>query len=154
RAVRWLQAIGRRPRARHVRTRRIPAGQIDRAMSFINVQGRRLEYERIPGDPVIVFLHEGLGSVAMWKDFPARCAQAAGCGALTYSRYGYGQSDPLERPRPVDYMHDEALKSLPELLGKLEIERPIVLGHSDGASIALIYAGTHDPRGVIVMAPH
>lgn len=104
----------------------------------------------------MVFLHEGLGSLAMWKDFPTACARAAGCRALVYSRYGYGQSDVLHSPRGVDFMHDEALKSLPELLDKLEIERPILFGHSDGASIALIYAGGTDRplRGLILMAPH
>jgi len=123
----------------------------------ITVQGRRLEYEfDRTGAPVMVFLHEGLGSVAMWKDFPRRCAGNAGCDALVYSRYGYGQSDPLEEPRRVDYMHHEALKTLPELLDRLKIERPILLGHSDGASIALIYAGgaQQEVGGVIAMAPH
>src|SRR5277367_644072 len=103
-------------------------------MSFLMVQGHRLEYEIAgqTGAPMLVFLHEGLGSLAMWKDFPARCAQAAGCGRLVYSRYGYGNSDPLAESRRADFMHDEALKTLPELLEKLEIERPILFGHSDG----------------------
>ena len=124
---------------------------------FIVIQGRRLEYEfRRTGAPVMVFLHEGLGSIATWKDFPQRCAKNAGCDALVYSRHGYGWSDPLEEPRRVDYMHDEALKTLPELLDRLEIERPILLGHSDGASIALIHAGAAQRAigGVIAMAPH
>lgn len=104
----------------------------------------------------MVFLHEGLGSVAMWKDFPRRCAQAAGCDALVYSRYGYGCSDPIDARRRVDFMHDEALKTLPELLDHLKVERPILFGHSDGASIALIHAGgaQRDVRGVIALAPH
>jgi pimeloyl-ACP methyl ester carboxylesterase len=104
----------------------------------------------------MVFLHEGLGSLAMWKDFPARCAGAAGCDALVYSRYGYGQSDPLTEPRRVDFMHDEALKVLPELLDQLKIERPILVGHSDGGSIALIHAGGsgRPVRALILMAPH
>ena len=103
-----------------------------------------------------MFLHEGLGSVAMWKDFPQQCASAVGCRALVYSRYGYGKSDPLTAPRAVDYLHQEALRVLPELLDKLGIVRPILFGHSDGASIALIYAGgaKRSVRGVIVMAPH
>src|SRR5262249_55765648 len=98
---------------------------------FEIVQGRRIEYEYIGAQnrpvrnrPVMVFLHEGLGSVAMWKDFPKRCAATAGCDALVYSRYGYGQSDRIDAPRDPHYMHDEALKALPELLGKLGIERP------------------------------
>jgi pimeloyl-ACP methyl ester carboxylesterase len=123
-------------------------------MSFIEAGGHTLEYETIPGDPVIVFLHEGLGSVAMWKDFPRRLAEKTKCGALIYSRYGYGKSDALAPPRGPFYMHQEALEALPELLQKLGIERPILFGHSDGGSIALIYAGSHDARGVIVLAPH
>ena len=104
----------------------------------------------------MVFLHEGLGSVAMWKGFPAECAKAASCRALLYSRYGYGQSDALTAPREIDYLHDEALQSLPELLDKLEVEKPILLGHSDGGSIALIHAAASERavRGLIVMAPH
>jgi pimeloyl-ACP methyl ester carboxylesterase len=103
-----------------------------------------------------VFLHEGLGSLAMWKDFPSRCARTAGCGALIYSRLGYGRSGPIEGSRGVDFMHDEALKALPELLDKLDIQRPILFGHSDGGSIALIHAGgSHRPvRGLILLAPH
>ena len=127
---------------------------------FERIQGRRIDYEYI-GDrvrptprPTMVFLHEGLGSIAMWKDFPQRCAAAAGCDALIYSRYGYGQSDPIDKPRDARYMHDEALLALPELLGKLEIERPILFGHSDGASIALIHAAAFPVRGVAVLAPH
>lgn len=102
----------------------------------------------------MVFLHEGLGSIAMWRDFPEKLARAAGVNALLYSRYGYGRSDPITAPRRPDYMHDEALKALPELLAKLAIERPILFGHSDGASIALIYAAAHTPRAVIALAPH
>ncbi len=123
---------------------------------FENVAGHRIEYEYI-GDgkkAVIVFLHEGLGSVAMWKDFPESCAAAARCDALIYSRYGYGQSDAIREPRDPRYMHDEALIALPELLAKLGIERPFLFGHSDGASIALIHAGAFPVRGVVVLAPH
>jgi pimeloyl-ACP methyl ester carboxylesterase len=129
-------------------------------MSFLAIQGHRIEYEGIRGadasEPTLVFLHEGLGSVAMWKDFPTRCVQAIGCGALVYSRYGYGKSDSIEAPRRVDFMHDEALNALPELLDKLGIERPILFGHSDGGSIALIHAGgaRRQVRGLILMAPH
>ena len=129
-------------------------------LSFLIIQGHRIEYELIPGTdprgPMMVFLHEGLGSLAMWKDFPSRCVRATGCEALVYSRYGYGESDPLEGPRGVDFMHDEGLKALPELLDKLGIEQPILFGHSDGASIALIHAGGagRAVRGLILMAPH
>jgi pimeloyl-ACP methyl ester carboxylesterase len=127
-------------------------------MSFLIVQGHSLEYEIVcqTGAPMLVFLHEGLGSLAMWKDFPARCAEATGCGTLVYSRYGYGKSDALAESRGVGFMHDEALKELPELLEKLGIERPILFGHSDGGSIALIHAGGSGRavRGLILMAPH
>jgi len=127
---------------------------------FLSIQGRRIEYEFVRGSasgaPVIVFLHEGLGSVAMWKDFPRRIVQETDCSALVYSRYGYGQSDPLAASRRVDFMHDEALKTLPELLDKLGVERPILFGHSDGASIAIIHAGGsgRPVRGLILLAPH
>src|SRR5579864_5924972 len=100
---------------------------------FLTAHGHRIEYELLPGAaPTMVFLHEGLGSLAMWKDFPARCVAATGCGALIYSRYGYGQSDPLAESRPVSFMHEEALQTLPDLLDQLRIEQPILVGHSDG----------------------
>lgn len=125
----------------------------------ITVQGRSLEVQRIagrvPGAPELVFLHEGLGSVSHWKDFPARVGEATGCPVTVYSRYGSGNSALLTEPRPVRYMHDEALLVLPELLAQLEIENPILIGHSDGASIAIIYAGAHDHlRGLVLLAPH
>jgi pimeloyl-ACP methyl ester carboxylesterase len=123
------------------------------------IQGHRLEVVRISaaksGAPELVFLHEGLGSVSHWKDFPQRLADATGCGVTVYSRYGSGQSDVLTEPRPVRYMHDEALNTLPDLLEHLHIENPILIGHSDGASIAIIYAGAHDHvRGLVLLAPH
>jgi pimeloyl-ACP methyl ester carboxylesterase len=129
-------------------------------MQFVEIGGRRLEVERIaaggPERPALVFLHEGLGSVAMWRDFPGRVAHAAGCNALVYSRYGYGNSTPLAEPRPVRYMHDEALVVLPELLDRLAIARPILVGHSDGGSIALIHAGSgvRPVAGVVTLAAH
>ncbi|HEX5394404.1 MAG TPA: alpha/beta hydrolase [Rhodocyclaceae bacterium] len=131
-------------------------------MSFVTVQGRRIEYVRLPsahprkGSPCLVFLHEGLGSVAMWRDFPQQAADATGCEAVVYSRYGYGKSDPITASHDVYYMHDEGLKALPELLDNLGISKPILFGHSDGASISLIHAGGagRDLAGVIVMAPH
>lgn len=126
--------------------------------SLIEVRGRRIEVRAIEGDPrrpTLVFLHEGLGSIAMWRGFPARVAEVTGCAALVYSRYGYGGSDVLEAPFGVDYMHREAQDALPELLARLGIERPILVGHSDGASIALIYAGTHEAvHGLVALAPH
>ena len=134
---------------------------------FISVQGRRLETRLIAGThagtqagthagaPTIVLLHEGLGSISLWRDFPAMLAAVTGCAVLAYSRSGYGQSEVLESPRLVEYMHREALDVLPELLARLSISAPVLVGHSDGASIALIHAGAHpDVRGVVAMAPH
>lgn len=123
------------------------------------VQGHGLEVQRISGRagtaPELVFLHEGLGSVSHWKNFPARVAEATGCPVTMYSRYGSGNSDVLTGSRSLRFMHDEGLAVLPELLKKLEIENPILVGHSDGGSIALIYAGMHDRvRGLVLLAPH
>jgi len=131
-----------------------PTGQL----SKINVQGHNIEVLRIPGDahlPELVFLHEGLGSASHWKDFPALVANSTGCPVTVYSRYGSGDSDVLTEPRSVRYMHDEAIAALPELLTTLQIENPILIGHSDGASIAIIYAGAYGRlRGAILLAPH
>jgi pimeloyl-ACP methyl ester carboxylesterase len=129
-------------------------------MPFIHVCGRRLEYERVEvtssSRPTLVFLHEGLGSIAMWRGFPNRVAHATGCNAVIYSRYGYGNSEPLASPRTVHYMHDEALLALPALLDQLDVALPILVGHSDGASIAIIYAGgaKRSLSGLVLMAPH
>jgi pimeloyl-ACP methyl ester carboxylesterase len=129
-------------------------------MPTVRAAGRSLAYEWLgtdeKGKPVLVFLHEGLGSIRQWRDFPAKLAAATGCRALVYDRYGYGQSDVLkEERRDVRFMHDEALISLPALLAELEVRDPILVGHSDGASIALIHAGAGNPvRGVVAMAPH
>jgi len=122
--------------------------------------GRRLEALHIPasqpGLPAIVMLHEGLGSVTHWKDFPQQIAERTGAGILVYSRYGHGESDGLDAPRAVSYMHHEAKVVLPEILRLAAIEKPVLLGHSDGASIAIIYAGTFPggPTGIILEAPH
>jgi pimeloyl-ACP methyl ester carboxylesterase len=124
------------------------------------VDGRHLEAARIdarrPNLPTIVLLHEGLGSVAHWKDFPVQLAEVTGAGVFLYSRYGHGASEALEEPRLVSYMHHEAQVVLPEILRMARIERPLLLGHSDGASIAVIYAGTspESPAGLILEAPH
>jgi pimeloyl-ACP methyl ester carboxylesterase len=121
--------------------------------------GKRLETLQLSpwaNAPVIVMLHEGLGSIALWKDFPARVAQATSCAVLVYSRYGHGKSERLAEKRRVDFMHHEAQIVLPDLLRAFRIEQPILLGHSDGASIALIYAGMHpeNVRALILEAPH
>lgn len=146
-------------------------------MEFAVIQGVRLEIQRIPA-PVaspgarplapLVFLHEGLGSVALWRDWPARLCQATGRAAVVYSRRGYGQSDAVPDVRGAsrvengahlgrllpDYMHREAWQVLPALLQALEIENPVLLGHSDGASIALLHASRHPVAACVVMAPH
>lgn len=128
-------------------------------ISSVTVRGRRLEVGRIaaprPGGPTLVFLHEGLGSLSMWRDFPQQAVAATGCAAVVYSRYGHGQSEVLREPRTVDYMHVEALEVLPELLGRLGVADPVLVGHSDGASIALIHAASRiDVRGLVLMAAH
>jgi len=123
------------------------------------IDGKRLEtllLSPTANAPTIVMLHEGLGSLAMWKDFPDQLANATGCGVLLYSRYGHGKSQRLAEKRAVDFMHHEAKVVLPELLRHFAIEQPVLLGHSDGASIALIYAGTWPARvrALILEAPH
>ena len=94
--------------------------------------------------------------MALWKQFPRQVSEAVGCPALVYSRHGYGKSDKLERARAADYMHREALEVLPEILDQLDIGAPVLIGHSDGASIALIHAGRagRPVQGVVAMAPH
>jgi pimeloyl-ACP methyl ester carboxylesterase len=132
----------------------------DLASGTAVIDGRRLETAWIAparaNAPTIVMLHEGLGSVALWKDFPSALADATGSGVLVYSRAGYGASEGITGKREPDYMHHEGKVVLPALLAHFGIERPVLLGHSDGASIALIYAGTHPqgPRGLVLEAPH
>ena len=107
--------------------------------------------------PTIVLLHEGLGSVAGWKDFPERLSARTGFGVFAYSRAGYGNSDPVSLPRPLDYMTREGIDTLPLVLDRMGFERGILLGHSDGASIATIYAGgvaDYRVRGLVLLAPH
>jgi pimeloyl-ACP methyl ester carboxylesterase len=129
-------------------------------LTSFEILGRHLEYRWIgphPGDaPSIVFLHEGLGCMGTWWGFPDRLASATGCGALVYSRIGYGGSDSLIGKRPIRYMHDEALGVLPAVLEHFKLEKVLLFGHSDGASIALIHAGAHSNSvlGLIVEAPH
>jgi pimeloyl-ACP methyl ester carboxylesterase len=126
----------------------------------LNLHGRLIEYRfsapREISGPDIVMLHEGLGSLSMWRDFPEELARATGSRILVYSRFGYGRSSPLQGPRGVDYMHAEACIWLPSILERLEIRRPVLFGHSDGASIALIHAGRaeSDVSGIIAVAPH
>jgi pimeloyl-ACP methyl ester carboxylesterase len=121
----------------------------------------RLEYRmfgpRPDAAPTIVMLHEGLGSVGLWGDFPQKLAAVTGAGVFVYSRAGYGRSSPVALPRPLTFMHEEARAVLPKLLDAIGFRRGLLLGHSDGASIAAIYAGTiqdHRVRGLVLMAPH
>lgn len=129
-------------------------------MRHVDISGRRIEYRVIPAAvsdrPPLVFLHEGLGSAGLWRDFPVSIARAAGARALVYSRFGYGASAPLAAPRTPRFMHEEALVFLPALLDAMAFENPILIGHSDGASIALIYAALsgRPTRGLVLMAPH
>lgn len=127
-------------------------------LAQVTVAGRRLEYywTRPParGETALIFLHEGLGSAGLWRDFPAAVAAATGHPALVYSRYGYGGSEVLAEARGVDYMHHEALVVLPALHAELGIDNPILVGHSDGASIALIHAGRWPVRALVLEAAH
>jgi pimeloyl-ACP methyl ester carboxylesterase len=128
---------------------------------FLTVGAAHLEYRMIgpppENAPVIVMLHEGLGSAGLWGDFPEKLQAATGAGVFAYSRAGYGHSTPVKLPRPLDYMHFEALDVLPKLLDKIGFRRGLLLGHSDGASIAAIYAGSHQDhrvQGLVLIAPH
>ena len=128
---------------------------------FLTIGAARLEYRMIGPSPesaaTIVMLHEGLGSAGLWGDFPEKLQAATGAGVFVYSRAGYGHSTPVKLPRPIDYMHVEALDVLPKLLDKIGFRRGMLLGHSDGASIAAIYAGAHQDhrvQGLALIAPH
>ena len=131
-------------------------------MSSVTLKNQELEVRRVASENPrqsnrpLVFLHEGLGSVAMWRGFPQWVANATGCEAIVYSRTGYGNSSPAALPRNVSFMHEEALEVLPALLAALGVERPILVGHSDGGSIALIHAARArlPVSALILMAPH
>jgi len=126
---------------------------------MLAVDGIRLECrwfgEPAPGAPVLALLHEGLGSVSQWRDFPDRLAAATGLACFAYSRQGYGCSDAVALPRPLTYLHDEAGR-LPRVLAAAGIARAVLVGHSDGATIALIHAvqNAADTAAVVAMAPH
>ncbi len=128
---------------------------------FVDLGDMRLEYRMIgprpDAAPTLVMLHEGLGCVGMWGDFPDKLQAASGCGVFVYSRLGYGQSSPAPLPRKLDFMHDEARKILPRLLDVIGFRRGLLVGHSDGASIAAIYGGSvqdHRVSGLVLMSPH
>jgi len=131
-------------------------------MTTILAGGRRIEavwHGPAPeAAPTLVFLHDGIGCAATWRDFPAALAGETGCGALVYSRAGYGGSDPVALPRPLTYMHDEGFSGLPELLDAAGVRHAFLVGHSDGGSIALLHASTPRSlprvRGLLLEAPH
>ena len=128
---------------------------------FLDLPPLRLEYRMIgprpDAAPTIVMLHEGLGCLGLWGAFPDQLAAATGAGVFVYSRAGYGNSSPAVLPRPLSFMDEEALDVLPRVLAAIGFQRGILFGHSDGASIATIYAGSvqdHRVRGLVLMAPH
>ncbi len=129
-------------------------------MKHLTVLDLKLEYRDFPatrdGLPTLVLLHEGLGCVTMWRDFPQKLAAATACRTVVYSRPGYGHSQAYDQPRTPRYMHHEGEVVLPAFLAVLGITRPVLVGHSDGGSIALICAGAHPevPLAIAVMAPH
>lgn len=128
---------------------------------FLNIGDQRLEYRFIgprPGEaPTLVLLHEGLGCVGMWGDFPDKLQKATGLGVFLYSREGYGNSSPAGLPRPMTFMHTEAQETLPKILDAIGFQHGLLVGHSDGASIAAIYGGSHQDHrvsGIVLIAPH
>jgi pimeloyl-ACP methyl ester carboxylesterase len=123
---------------------------------MLTVRGKKIEARQVGprGGPTLVFLHEGLGSAGLWRDFPEKLADATGLPAFVYSRAGYGKSDAALMPRTVRYMHEEA-ELLPEILAAAGIDDPVLVGHSDGASIAIIHAGCGGKaRALVLEAPH
>lgn len=133
----------------------------DQPQTPLVVDGAQLEYAcygPAPDQaPTLVMLHEGLGCLALWRDFPQQVADKTGMGVLVYSRLGYGQSDPAPLPKPLDFMTREAVDTLPQVLDQTNVQRCVLFGHSDGATIAAIYAGSvedHRVRGLILMSPH
>lgn len=116
-----------------------------------------LEIADLPGDdggPPLVLLHEGLGSVGLWRSFPERLHERTGRRLIAFSRHGHGRSGRPPRPRTPTFFHEEALDVLPALLHRLAIREPVLVGHSDGASIALIHAAHHPVTSIVLLAPH
>jgi pimeloyl-ACP methyl ester carboxylesterase len=123
----------------------------------LEIDGRRLEAVEYAGHPdkrPLVLLHEGLGSVSAWRGFPEALHCATSRRVVAFSRFGHGRSDPPLEPRTPAFFHEEALDVLPQVLRRLDAEEPVLVGHSDGASIALIHAGTQPVRGLVLIAPH
>jgi pimeloyl-ACP methyl ester carboxylesterase len=145
--VRFRTSSGRSPNSRSGRP----------ALAEIRVGGLRVEVAEIAGDPArrpCVLLHEGLGSVGLWRDFPGAVHAATGRRVIAFSRFGHGRSDPPAERRTTKFFHDEALDILPTLLARLDARKPLLIGHSDGGSIALIYAAHYALSGLVLLAPH
>ena len=126
-------------------------------LPLVEVPGGRVEYEDVPGDRALaplLFLHEGLGSVRLWRRFHHRIAAATGRRAVAFSRLGHGGSDLPPGKRTPRYMHDEAAEVVPAVRAALGLDGVVLVGHSDGGSIALLHAGTAAVEGVVVLAPH
>jgi pimeloyl-ACP methyl ester carboxylesterase len=126
-------------------------------LPLVDVPGGRVEYEDVPGDPArasLLFLHEGLGAVRLWRGFHHRLAAATGRRAVAFSRLGHGGSELPQAKRTPRYMHDEAAEVVPAVRAALGLDRVVLVGHSDGGSIALLHAGTADLDGLVVLAPH
>src|SRR6478672_672903 len=124
---------------------------------MVEVGGRRIETLALEGDGArrpLVLLHEGLGSVGLWREFPRQLAAATGRRVVAFSRFGHGRSEPPPGPRTPRFFHEEALDVLPALLPQLDAAEPILVGHSDGASIGLIHAAHHPVTGLVLLAPH
>jgi pimeloyl-ACP methyl ester carboxylesterase len=127
---------------------------------FLDIASQHLEYRMVgprPDEaPTLVLLHEGLGCVGLWNDFPDKLAKVTGCGVFAYSRAGYGKSSPVKLPRPLSYVRDVAREVLPRLLDAIGFQRGLLIGHSDGASIVAVYAGSrqdHRVGGLVLIAP-
>ena len=123
----------------------------------IHLPTGNLELLDIPGDPTrapLVLLHEGVGSIELWRGLPDALAEATGRRTVAFSRYGHGRSDPPPTIRTPRFMHEEALDTLPAIRTELDLQEPILIGHSDGATIALIHAAHHPVRAVVAIAPH
>jgi pimeloyl-ACP methyl ester carboxylesterase len=132
------------------------SGKVQRESGRIKAAGRQLAYERLrpegaTGGPPLVFLHEGLGSISLWRDFPQALCRRTGREGIVYDRWGHGGSEPLDRPRGVDYLHDEARIFLPAVLDALGIERAVPIGHSDGGTIALLFAAQAPERAAAIV---
>ena len=130
------------------------AAAVERSLT---VAGRRLEAVELPGDEsarALVLLHEGLGSVGLWRGFPRALHAASGRRVIAFSRFGHGRSDRPPRARTPAFFHEEALEVLPEVLVQLDVTEPVLVGHSDGGSIALIHAAHHPVAGIALLAPH